>query len=229
MNIHYLQHVPFENLANIETWARQKGYCISKTAFFNNNCLPNINNIDCLIILGGPMNVYEEDKYPWLVTEKRFIETAIANNKKVIGICLGAQLIASVLGSTVYTNRYKEIGWFPVCLTSKAFNSNVFKNIPSCFTAFHWHGDTFDLPDKCIRVASSEGCLNQAFEYNSKIIGLQFHLEYNIDSIYQMIDNCSDEIIEGKYIQTATKMIELQHFLNELNDVLVTFLNNLVN
>lgn len=140
MKIHYLQHVPFENLANIELWARSKNYTISKTLLFNNDALPKTSDFDWLIIMGGPMNIYEDKKYPWLLKEKKFIEKAIADKKIVLGICLGAQLIVDVLGGAVYKNNYKEIGWHPVSLTKGTKNSSVFGKLPDKFIAFHWHG-----------------------------------------------------------------------------------------
>src|SRR5574341_657976 len=142
MRLHSLQHEPFEGLANIEVWAKNKGHSITRTLLFNNEKLPQISDIDWLIIMGGSMNIYEEEKFPWLAEEKNFIAEAIANKKIVLGVCLGSQLIADVLGGKVSKNRHKEIGWFPVTLTKEARNSSIFSNLPEKFTAFHWHGDT---------------------------------------------------------------------------------------
>ena len=208
MRIHSLQHVQFEDLANIEPWAKAKGYSVSKTFLANNEKLPSANDFDWLIIMGGPMNVYEEELYPWLVQEKKLIGEAIAKNKLVLGICLGAQLIADVLGGRVYKNKYKEIGWFPVSLTEEAQKSSILNILPREFTAFHWHGDTFRLPTGCLRVAESEGCLNQAFEFDDgRVIGLQFHLESSAESIRGLIENCGAELSHGKYIQTANEIL----------------------
>ena len=143
MRIHYLQHVPFEDLAYIETWAKDKGHSLSVTKLYLNEKLPGMDDFDWLIVMGGPMNIYEEREYPWLVEEKQFIEEVIKTGKVVLGICLGAQLIADVLGGKVRQNDYQEIGWFPVTKTSEANNSVFFKSLPDDFMAFHWHGDTF--------------------------------------------------------------------------------------
>jgi GMP synthase (glutamine-hydrolysing) len=215
MRFHYLQHVPFEGLANIEGWIKERSHSISKTLLFNEEKLPRIDDFDWLIITGGPMGVYEEDKYPWLSQEKRFIKEAIYHQKVVLGICLGAQLIAEALGSKVYKNKYKEIGWFPVSLTNQARESSIFSRLPDNFTAFHWHGDTFDLPPGAIRVAESKGCLNQAFEYHKRVIGLQFHLEPSVKSIQQLIKNCSSDIVEGRYVQTPEKMLLQTDYLKK--------------
>ena len=117
MRIHSIEHEPFEGLANIEVWAKSKGHTITRTRIYKNEGFPDIDDFDWLIIMGGSMSTYEEEKYPWLIPEKKFIGDAIAKKKLLLGICLGSQLIADVLGGKVSPNTYKEIGWFPVFLT----------------------------------------------------------------------------------------------------------------
>ena len=112
MNIHCIQHVPFENPGSIGDWIKHKGYRLSTTRLYGGESLPDIDPIDWVIIMGGPMGIYDEDKYPWLKEEKVFIKNALDKGKVVIGICLGAQLIAGVLGAKIYKNRYREIGYF---------------------------------------------------------------------------------------------------------------------
>lgn len=226
MNLHYLQHIPFEDLANIKVWAKSKKYKISCTKLFKNEELPQVTNFDFLIIMGGPMNIYEEKKYRWLVEEKKFIEKIIKKDKLVLGICLGAQLIADVLGAKVTKNKFKEIGWFKVAKTKSAKNSLIFKNLPENFTAFHWHGDTFEIPKNCLHLAQSNGCKNQAFAYNKKVFGLQFHLESTKESINKLIKNCSDELIEGKYIQKKEEILSQKNIL-KANDLMNLILNNM--
>ena len=154
------------------------------------------------------MNIYEEKEYPWLAAEKRFIEKAIRKDKIVLGICLGAQLLADVLGGRVVRNRYKEIGWFPVSLRPEGLESAPFRNFPNVFPAFHWHGDTFSLPPGAAMLAESEACPAQAFSSNGgRILALQFHLESSIDSIRALIQNCSDELVDGEYIQSADAIL----------------------
>ena len=158
MRIHYLQHVRFEGLGCIETWAQSEKHSLTGTHFFQNDPLPELGNLDWLIVMGGPMGVADEQKYPWLTTEKRFIEKAIRDGKTVLGICLGAQLIADVLGARVYSIQHKEIGWFPIELTDEGQRSSLLGFIPDQFDVFHWHGDTFDLPDGATHLARSEAC-----------------------------------------------------------------------
>lgn len=227
MRIHYLQHIPFEDLANIEKWANNKGHSISRTQLFANEGFISTSEFDWLIILGGLMSTYEEDKYPWLKEEKIFIEQAIKSNKKVLGICLGAQLIADVLGARVYKNTDKEIGWHPVVMNQNAKDSPVFKTLPKEFNTFHWHGDTFEIPDGATHLASSEGCRNQAFNYNNKVIGLQFHVEVTEQSVKKLIDNCRDEITEGNYIQSSEEMLAEKELIMMQDDLCTNLLNKI--
>lgn len=216
MRIHYLQHVPFEGLGNVENLALLRGHQISCTRLFKYDPLPEMDEFDWLIIMGGPMNIYQENEFPWLANEKIFIKKAINTGKLVLGICLGAQLIADMLGAKVYQNRYPEIGWFDVKLTKDAHNSSIFNKFPKRFTAFHWHGDTFDLPPKCVWIAQSDACKHQAFEYDGRVVGLQFHLDTTIESIRSLIEYCSDELNDGVYIQSEA---ELMLHLENLKDL----------
>lgn len=226
MRIHSLEHEPFEGLANIEVWAQKKGHSITRTLLFNNEELPDISDFDWLFIMGGSMNIYEEEKYPWLREEKNFIAKAIANKKIVVGVCLGSQLISDILGSRVTKNKYKEIGWFPVTLTGEAKSSPIFRTLPNKFFTFHWHGDTFEIPPGAERIAQSEGCANQAFGYE-RVIGLQFHFEYSVESINLMIQNCSNEIMDGKYIQKQDEIVSHIGHVDEIKEILNTLLDNI--
>jgi GMP synthase-like glutamine amidotransferase len=227
MKIHYLQHVPFEGLGSIEPWIVDRHHSLSATRFYANYPLPNVEDIDWLIVMGGSMNIYEDDKYPWLTEEKRFIDRAIQQNKTAIGICLGAQLIADVLGAKVYAGQYKEIGWLPIELTAMAQDTAVFNSLPQQLTAFHWHGDTFDLPAGAIHLARSEACQNQAFVYNEKVLGLQFHLESTKESVQQIVNNCADELVEGKYIQKSAEMLLRDTNFRAIDSAMNSILNNL--
>jgi GMP synthase-like glutamine amidotransferase len=224
MRIHYLQHVPFEDLANIESWARSRGHDLSRTLLFSDEKLPEMANFDWLIIMGGPMNIYEEDKYPWLVREKEFIRQAIACDKIVLGICLGAQLIADVLGSSVRKNEYREIGWFPVSLTEEGARSPIFSVLPERFVALHWHGDTFGIPPGATRTAESRACANQAF-VKGKAIGLQFHLESSRDSIDHLLENCADELTDGPFVQSAEELLAHLEQISQIHVFMERFLD----
>ncbi|HNX40195.1 MAG TPA: type 1 glutamine amidotransferase [Methanothrix sp.] len=228
MKIHYLQHVPFEDLANIEGWAISRGHDITATRLFSGEALPELESIDWLIIMGGPMNIYEHDRYPWLATEKRFIGRAIAAGKIVLGICLGAQLMADVLGAEVVKNENREIGWFTVDLTAEAKASPLFSVLPQSFTAFHWHGDTFAIPPGALRAAYSRGCANQAFVLG-RAVGLQFHLESSEESLEHLLENCAGELAEGDspYVQNGVELAAGgQHFAG-MRCLMEAFLDNM--
>ena len=203
---HYFQHVPFEGLGSIGTSLDRRGAEITSTAFFETPNLPSLDDLDLLIIMGGPMSVNHEQAYPWLRAEKQFISDAIEAGKAVLGVCLGAQLIATALGSRVYPNRLAEIGWFPIQSTYVAKKPGDF-SFPELLSVFHWHGETFDLPPGCVRLARSAVCENQGFKLGAKVIGLQFHLESTPSLVRQMVENCRSELVPGQYIQAESEIL----------------------
>ncbi len=206
MKIHCLTHVPFEDAANIGDWAKSRGHSLTYTHLYQGQSLPPLESLDMLAIMGGSMNVYEQDWYPWLESEKDFIRRAVDADKKVIGVCLGAQLIAAALGGEVFPNDHKEIGWHPIQLTPQAAQSKVFSMLPPEMMVFHWHGDTFSLPPGAVHLAASTVCENQAFQYGDNVLGLQFHLEYSAESIEKMLTHCGDELTDAPYIQTMDEI-----------------------
>lgn len=228
MRAHVNQHVPFEGLGSIEPWLNEKGYEVTTTRFFESANLPEINELDFLIVLGGPMSVNDEEEYPWLITEKKFIQETIEADIPVLGICLGAQLISSALGAKVYPNHEKEIGWFSV-EGLKPDDSSTFQ-FPSLFECFHWHGETFDLPPGAVLLAKNEVCENQAFQLADSVIGLQFHLETTPKSAKKLIKNCRHELVPSIYIQTEKEMlsdpVERYHKINKIMAEILEYLHN---
>ncbi len=227
MHIHYIQHVPFEGLGSIASWIQQNFHSLTGTRPYLDEEFPPIEDIDLLVVMGGPMNIYEESQYPWLVAEKRFLDKAISKGRSVLGICLGAQLLASVLGARVYAGENNEIGWFPVETTESAHTSTLFNTFPHSLEAFHWHGDTFNIPQGAKHIARSAGCENQAFVYDEKIVGLQFHLETTIASAQQLINNCADDIVPGPYIQDARTMLANKSRFDVINATLQALLSKM--
>lgn len=183
-----LKHVPFEGLGTIETWAHAHGHSIHTTEMFNGQLPPEPAEFDMLVIMGGPMGTRDTLEHPWLDDERRCISTAIEHGRLVLGICLGAQLIAEVLGGTVSRNTHSELGWWSVTGTAASRGSHCFSAFPESFVPFHWHSDTFSIPEGCTLMASSEGCTHQAFEFDSgRVVGLQFHPELTIDRIEEIL------------------------------------------
>jgi GMP synthase-like glutamine amidotransferase len=226
MRAHYLQHVEFEGLGSIAPWLKAAGYEITNTRFFESAKLPDLKKIDLLVVMGGPMSVNDEDDFPWLIYEKQFIREAIHSGKPVLGICLGAQLIASAAGAGVYRNSVKEIGWFPIYGISSQDRS-IF-SFPPKVEVFHWHGETFDLPSGAIRLAKSDGCENQAFQIGKSVIGLQFHLETTPKAAREIVSHCQDELVPSKYIQTKEEILSAKgktyKSINQLMGVILSFL-----
>lgn len=218
LRIHTLQHVAFEGLGCIEEWINTHDHSVTYTKLYENPTFPKIDDFDWLIIMGGPMGVYDEAIYSWLQKEKLFVKSAIENGKTVIGICLGSQLIAEVLGAKVYPNKQKEIGWLDIKKTENAEKHPLFALIEDEFTVFHWHGDTFDLPEGSIRMFSSEACINQAFIYNESVLGLQFHFEVTPQTLQDMVENGMQELVADKTIQTASEILTRTEYVESNNE-----------
>lgn len=202
---HYLQHVPFEGPGSTAHWLASHGFETTTTRLFAGDTLPVPEALDLLVVLGGPMSANDEGEFGWLAPEKSFIGACIDSGKPVLGICLGAQLVASTRGARVFPNAVKEIGWFPVHGLGSG-HEDVFR-FPPVFDAFHWHGETFDLPAKSVRLARSDACENQAFQLGRSVIGLQFHLETTPESAGQLVANCRDELRPARWVQGEPELV----------------------
>jgi GMP synthase-like glutamine amidotransferase len=228
MRLHYLQHVPFENPGSIITWAIENNHTLTKTAVYLDEKFPNQEDFDWLIIMGGPMNIYEEEKYPWLRTEKLFIKDSIKDNKIVIGLCLGGQLIADVMGGKVSKNLYHEIGWYCVDFSDKARLSPLFSFFPKEVMVFEWHEDTFSiLPEGAESIAENQICLNQAFVYKKRVFGFQFHLENTFAIINDLVKNCYQDTNSGPYIQSVAELLGHPEYIEQDNCWMNQFLYQL--
>lgn len=228
LRLHGIRHESFEKEGEIAVWAAQRGHTLAHTDLWNGEALPTLDAFDWLIVMGGPMGVYDDGQYPWLGPEKRFLRAAVDAGKLVLGVCLGAQLLSVVLGGQVTKNAHREIGWFPVAATPQAAESRVFRSLPAAYEAFHWHGDTFSVPEGALWTAKSEACAHQAFEAKGgRVVGLQFHLETNAQSMAELSANCADEIVVDRWVQPVSEMVARPERLTALRGLLDGILDNM--
>ncbi len=208
MRIHWFQHVEFEGLGLIEPWLRARGHEITATRWWaGERAGAEATACDWLIVMGGPMNVYQHRDHPWLPEEKAAIAAAVAAGKRVLGVCLGAQLIADVLGGKVMQNAEREIGWWPVKILAET--KPGLGAAATEATVLHWHGDTFTLPSGAVRLAESAACAQQAFAVGARVLGLQFHLEMGAGTAAEIATACADDLaVGGRWVQTAEQIRE---------------------
>jgi len=211
MRVHWLQHAEHEDLGCIAPWMAARGHDLSCTRLQRGETPPAPDAFDWLIVLGGPMNIYEHNDYRWLVAEKQLIRRSLGAGKRVLGICLGAQLLADQLGGPVSRNAETEIGWHTVRLSEAGRQDSAFAGFPDEFTAFHWHGDTFALPPDAPSLMSSEACAAQAFSHGPKVAGIQFHLEVTAANARDWF--AVERPAPARYVQTPEAILAaLPHF-----------------
>ena len=190
------------------------------TRMWNAESLPQVADLDWLIVMGGPMSVTDEALFPWLVPEKRFIQDCLAAGKRVLGICLGAQLVAEVLGGKVAPNPGPEIGWFPVRFDAAACAAEGWQMLPETLTVFHWHGDRFEIPQGATLLGQSAACDHQAFCRGWRVLGLQFHLETTEEGAAALIEHCREELADGAFIQRPEQMLNDSGLFAGINRVM---------
>lgn len=207
MRLHVVQHVPFEGPAAIAEWAEERGHAVSSALALTEQ-FPDAADIDFLVIMGGPMAADDEGGNPWLHAEKHFIAAVIAAGKPVLGVCLGAQILAETIGGAVRRNPHREIGWYAVTKTPTGAEEPLFAQWPEYVVVGQWHGDTFDLPDGLQPCWSSEACRNQAFVFDGRVVGLQFHLEWTDEALAALLGACGDELGAGGLYEMSAEQIE---------------------
>lgn len=203
MRIVSLEHAEAEGAGKIARWAELRGHALAVVRLDLGEPLPAHASYELLVIMGGGMNVYQDRDFPWLPAERRFVAEAIELGKAVLGVCLGAQLIADALGARVVQNPVKEIGWFPIRWLARPA---LVAGFPAECLAFHWHGDTFSLPPGAQHLAESDACRHQAFLFGDRVVGLQFHVEVSAEDVRAFVDTGESFLSHGPFIQSADEL-----------------------
>ena len=209
MQVLCVTHVAFEGPARISAWVKSRGYQLTVVRSDLADSLPTPELFDLVAVMGGPMSV--NDSLAWLRRETTFLERAITLNRPVLGVCLGAQLVAKIFGARVRPTDKKEIGWWPVRHTQT--DSDATLPLPANFFPLHWHGETFDLPSGAVHLAESDATPNQAFSINKCVVGLQFHMEATPESVAAIVECAGADISRGTWQQPAEEIVEqsLEH------------------
>jgi len=205
MRAHCLQHVAAEGPAYIADWLAEAGHALTITRLYDGERLPEVPDVDLLVVMGGPMGANDDATVSWLAGEVAFIREVIGAGIPVLGVCLGAQLVARALGAAVHANPEPEVGWFPVRSVAHA-RDDAF-TFPTELTVFHWHGDTFELPEGAVRLASSDACANQAFQFGDRVLALQCHLEVTPEAVAGMVATFGEHVLPGPHVQTAEQIL----------------------
>lgn len=227
MHIHYFQHDHFEDLGYIGDWAKENNHTTSVTRLDFNEPLPAMHDYDWLVILGGKMSVNDANELPWLMEEIQFIKHAIESKKIVIGICLGAQLIAKALGADIIKNSKPEMGFWPIHFTASAKIDDVFSLFPEALTVMHMHFDTFELPAGATNMADSKITHCQAFRYGENVFAFQFHFEITVKDAALFIQETETELVAGEFTQSTETMLELSEHCSINNQYFGKILNQI--
>ncbi len=242
LRIHALFHTDYEDFNFIKQWAHSHYHTLNVSRSYDNDALPALDSFDWLIVMGGPMSVHDEEKHPWLIKEKALITQATEAGKTVIGVCLGAQLIAHCLGAEVKPSGVKEIGWLPIRLTPAGQAHPLLQDFPKQdFTLLHFHGDGFDCPTGASIIASTDAVANQGFVYQTSlhkalgnwVLGWQCHFEVTEESLAKMVVNGNNSIQSGlkeypNTVQSPAEIIALgDKYIEENNARLSAMLNRI--
>jgi GMP synthase (glutamine-hydrolysing) len=225
MRIHAIIHAPFEKLGVIENWISANNHSLSTTHTYHGEQLPNTSAFDFLIIMGGPQSPLRLDKYPYIGNEIELAKQTIKNNKPLLGICLGAQIIAEALGAKTEHSPNKEIGAYPIEVTNAGLQDPLFKLFPAKFEVMHWHNDMPGVGEGSVVLAKSEGCPRQAFCYGDRTYGFQFHLEMTAELIKEMVNHCPEDLLQGKFVRSKEELLSTDYQL--INDKMLVVLDYL--
>ena len=228
MRCHWLQHVPFEGLGGIGAWMEAHGAEVSVTRLYADEALPTVSELaelDWLVVMGGPMGVHDESAYAWMAAEKQLIAAALAGGPRVVGICLGGQLMADVLGAEVTAMPHQEVGWHDVTLAEEAWRSPLFRMLPARLPMFHWHGEQFALPSGAVALGSTAACPLQGFALGSRVLALQCHPEMMATSARTLVDAELSNCRPGPYVQSAQEIVGEASRFDQLSPTMVALLD----
>ncbi|TDQ40486.1 type 1 glutamine amidotransferase [Aureibacillus halotolerans] len=220
--LHCIQHVSFETPAFIEDWAKHRGVKLTSTLAEEDPTFLEGKRADGLIVLGGPMGVNDETLYSWLAPEKTFLKQSLATDKPILGICLGAQLIAQLLGSTIFQGNRPEIGWFEIQKQNNT-GRTLFSSWPQTLTPFHWHNDQFTLPPGAVSLGGNKMCECQGFSLNDRVVGLQCHFEMRPKDIETLIEH------DGQALNHPASTVMTRSEIMERNSTFTKAPNDLLN
>lgn len=204
----------------------ENGHSLNGSDLSKKELLPEIDDFDLLISLGGPMGAYEEGRYLWIKQERSFIGEAIVAGKYMLGLGLGAQIICQSLRGEIHKNPYREIGFGEVRLNKEGRSFDLLANIPEKITALHWHKDVFEVPPNGHLLAKSKGCNYQSYRFHDRVMALQFHLETTPDDLAELIKKCRGDIVKGQYVQSPEELEKASKKCKNMNTLLGRILSN---
>jgi GMP synthase-like glutamine amidotransferase len=221
-NILIIKQVEQEGPGLIEKIFAENGWGLKTVELSHGEKLPSdFDETGALVVLGGPMNVYEEKQYPFLKEEESLIRKALIEEVPILGICLGAQLLAKTCGARIKKAPQKEIGWYKVEKTGDGKKDALFKESPDHVQVFQWHEDTFDIPEGAVLLAEGKDCKNQAFRVGLNAYGLQFHIEVTEDMVQSWLQSGEEAVVE-KILKDTKKVKESYH--TEAKRILLNFM-----
>ena len=219
-----LRHNDYQGRAYLPEWAAAQGHRWENLLVPRLRAFPPIDSYDAMIVVGGPMSVWETDKHSWLVPEKDYLGKVLAADKPVLGICLGAQLMAELLGSRVFAGPHREIGWFQIETEPASRGTWLEDALPDRYESFFWHGDSFDHPTDAVPLARSAAYPNQGFLWR-RCAALQFHLEVTPEWVRMLCERDADQLVDAPHIQSAAQILgkgpDLYRRNNTLMDALL--------
>lgn len=223
MNVQVILHASFEPAGVIKDWALEHGHELMTVCPYRGEKLHELDQFDALIIMGGPQSALDADQYAYLLDEMNLIREAVLAEKRVLGVCLGAQLIGQSLGGNAERSPHKEIGIWPVQLTEAGRQDPLLAHFPAVFDVAHWHGDMPGIPQGAEVLASSVGCPRQIVRFREHVYGFQCHPEMTVDVMKRLADHCEEELVDGKFIQLPQQFLNYDY--SQMNEYIFSFLN----